>query len=152
MKKATRLIIEEGNSIIFIKRTKKINGSVSTFYVLPGGILDDEETWEEAGIREAKEELGVDIVIETLFTEEFSEDLNKLERFYFAKVKSGKVHQGLGEEFQNMSAADQQAFMGTFENLDLFFAWYNQAKAEYEAANPPIDVGDGSVDIGDLID
>jgi len=103
MKKATRLIIEEGNSIIFIKRTKKINGSVSTFYVLPGGILDDEETWEEAGIREAKEELGVDIVIETLFTEEFSEDLNKLERFYFAKVKSGKVHQGLGEEFQNMS-------------------------------------------------
>lgn len=56
------------------------------------------------------------------------------------------------EEFQNLSAADQQAFMGTFENLDLFFAWYNQAKAEYEAANPPIDVGDGSVDIGDLID
>lgn len=56
------------------------------------------------------------------------------------------------EEFQNMSAAEQQAFMGTFENLDLFFAWYNQAKAEYEAANPPIDVGDGSVDIGDLID
>lgn len=103
MKKATRLIIEEGNSIIFIKRTKKTNGSVSTFYVLPGGILDGEETWEEAGIREAKEELGVDIVIETLFTEEFSEDLNKLERFYFAKVKSGKVHQGLGEEFQNMS-------------------------------------------------
>lgn len=55
------------------------------------------------------------------------------------------------EKFQNMSAADQQAFMGTFENLDLFFAWYNQVKAEYEAAHPPIDVGDGSVDMGDLI-
>ena len=53
--------------------------------------------------------------------------------------------------FQNMSAADQQAYMGTFANLDLFFAWYNQAKADYEAANPPIDVGDGSVDMGDLV-
>lgn len=103
MKKATRLIIEEGNNIIFIKRTKKISGSLSAFYVLPGGLLDGEETWEEAGIREAKEELGVDIVIDTLFAEEFSEDLNKLERFYFAEVKNGKVHQGEGEEFQNMS-------------------------------------------------
>ena len=55
------------------------------------------------------------------------------------------------EAFHNMSPADQQAYMGSFENLDLFFAWYNQAKAEYEAANPPIDVGDGSVDMGDLI-
>ena len=55
------------------------------------------------------------------------------------------------EKFHNMSGADQQAYMGTFENLDMFFAWYNQAKAEYEAANPPIDVGNGSVDMGDLI-
>ena len=53
--------------------------------------------------------------------------------------------------FQNMSAADQQAYMATFGGLDQFFAWYNQAKADYEAANPPIDVGDGNVDIGDLI-
>ena len=55
------------------------------------------------------------------------------------------------EAFHNMSPADQQAYMGSFENLDLFFAWYNQAKADYEAANPPIDVGDGNIDMGDLI-
>ena len=46
MRKATRLIIEEGNNIIFIKRTKKINGGIKTYYVLPGGQLDEGEDWE----------------------------------------------------------------------------------------------------------
>ena len=103
MKKATRLIIEEGNNIIFIKRTKKINGGIKTYYVLPGGHLDEGETWEEAGIREAKEELDVDIVLDELFVEEYNEDLDKQERFYFASITKGKVKQGSGEEFQNMN-------------------------------------------------
>lgn len=103
MTKATRLIIEEGNNIIFIKRTKKISGSPKTYYVLPGGHLDEGETWEEAGVREAKEELSVDIKLDELFVEEYSEDLDKQERFYFATIVSGKVKQGNGEEFQNMS-------------------------------------------------
>lgn len=103
MRKATRLIIEEGNNIIFIKRTKKINGGVKVFYVLPGGMLDDGETWEQAGIREAKEELDVEIKLDELLTEEYNEDLDKQERFYLATVIKGKVKQGSGEEFQNMS-------------------------------------------------
>lgn len=103
MKKATRLIIEEGNDIIFIKRTKKINGGLKTYYVLPGGHLDEGEQWEEAGIREAKEELDVEVKLDELFMEEYSEELDKLERFYFATIVKGKVKQGNGEEFQNMS-------------------------------------------------
>ena len=55
------------------------------------------------------------------------------------------------ESFQNMSADEQQAYMESFESIDAFFTWYNDAKAEYEAANPPIDVGDGSVDMGELM-
>ena len=55
------------------------------------------------------------------------------------------------ERFQNLSASEQMAVMESFGSLDLFFAWYNQIKAEYEAANPPIDVGDGNIDIGDLV-
>ena len=53
--------------------------------------------------------------------------------------------------FQNLSGAEQQAYMESFASLEQFFAWYNQAKEEYEAANPPIDVGDGNIDIGDLL-
>ncbi len=103
MKKATRLIIEEGKNIIFIKRTKKINGGIKTYYVLPGGHLDEGETWEQAGVREAKEELDVDIKLEELLIEEYSEDLDKQECFYFATVLSGKIKQGSAEEFQNMN-------------------------------------------------
>lgn len=103
MKKATRLIIEEGNNIIFIKRTKKINGGIKIFYVLPGGMLDEGEDWEQAGIREAKEELSVDIKLDELLMEEYNEDLDKQERFYFATVLKGKVKQGEGEEYKNMN-------------------------------------------------
>lgn len=103
MKKATRLIIEEDKNLIFIKRTKKINGGIRTYYVLPGGHLDEGEEWEQAGVREAKEELDVDIKLDELLMEEYSQDLDKLERFYFATVLKGKVKQGSGEEFQNMS-------------------------------------------------
>lgn len=103
MKKATRLIIEEGKNIIFIKRTKKINGGIKIFYVLPGGMLDEGEDWEQAGIREAKEELSVDIKLDELLMEEYSQDLDKQECFYFATIVKGKVKQGDGEEFKNMS-------------------------------------------------
>lgn len=103
MKKATRLIIEEGNNIIFIKRTKIINGSVKSYYVLPGGHLDGDESWEEAGIREAMEELSVEIKLDELMEEMYNEELDKLERFYFAHITKGKIKQGSGEEFENMS-------------------------------------------------
>lgn len=103
MKKSTRLIIEEGENLIFIKRTKKVSGSPKTFYVLPGGTLDENETWEQAGIREAKEELNIDIKIDELLVEEYNEDLDKQERFYFASILKGKVSNGSGEEFLNMS-------------------------------------------------
>ena len=103
MKKSTRLVIEDGGDIVFIKRTKKVSGSAKTFYVLPGGTLDENETWEQAGIREAKEELNIDIRIDELLIEEYNEELDKQERFYFATILKGKVSNGTGEEFQNMS-------------------------------------------------
>ena len=84
-------------------RTKKINGGIKTFYVLPGGMLDEGENWEQAGIREAKEELDIDIKLDELFVEEYNDDLDKQERFYFATILKGKAKQGSGEEFQNMS-------------------------------------------------
>lgn len=102
MRKATRLIIEENDNIIFIKRTKKVSGSPKVFYVLPGGMLDEGEDYETAGIREAKEELDVDIKIDSLLMEEYNEDLDKQERFYFADIISGKIKLGNGEEFKNM--------------------------------------------------
>lgn len=99
MTQATRLIIESGNSIVFIRRVKKIAGEMKEFYVLPGGELEENETWEEAGIREAKEELDVVVELESLLVEDEVKKFNKLERYYFAKVVSGRIKNGKGEEF-----------------------------------------------------
>ena len=71
MKQATRLIIEDGDKLVFIKRRKKINGGIKEFYVLPGGMLDEGEDFETAGVREALEELSVKVEIEDFFTERY---------------------------------------------------------------------------------
>ena len=51
-----------------------------------------------------------------------------------------------------MSPGDQMAYMNSYSNVEDFFAWYNSAKAQYELENPPIEVGDGNVDLGDLVE
>lgn len=56
------------------------------------------------------------------------------------------------EKFRDMKAAEQQAFLESFESLDAFFEWYNRVKEEYAAAHPAIEIGDGVVDMGDLMD
>ncbi len=112
MKRSTRIILEIGNSIVLIKRRKKIDGKIKEFYAIPGGIVEENESWEEAGIREAKEELDVEIVIDSMLTEEYNEDLDKIERFYFAKLIKGTPKNGKGEEFVNQ---DINSKYGTYE-------------------------------------
>lgn len=55
------------------------------------------------------------------------------------------------EEFTAMSPTQQRVYMESFESLDAFFEWYNGAKEVYEQAHPPIDVGDGVIDMEDII-
>ena len=42
-------------------------------------------------------------------------------------------------EYLAMSGQDQAAFIDSFDSLEAFFAWLNQAKAEYEDQRIPID-------------
>lgn len=56
------------------------------------------------------------------------------------------------EQFQNMSPEQQQAYMESFESIEAFFEWLNEAKEAYEKANPPIEVGSGTIDIGAIIE
>ncbi len=55
------------------------------------------------------------------------------------------------EEYLAMSGTEQEAFFTQFSDPMDFFAWLNVAKAEYDAKNPSIDVGeDGNIDLGDF--
>ena len=55
------------------------------------------------------------------------------------------------ERFMNMTPAEQRAFMEDFDDIEAFFDWYNAAKFAYEQANPAIDVGEGDINIGEII-
>ena len=55
------------------------------------------------------------------------------------------------ERYIAMSSEEQSAYRDTFASLSEFFTWYNAAKEAYDNAHPGIDVGDGSIDLEDLM-
>lgn len=52
------------------------------------------------------------------------------------------------EKYHNMSGAEQKNFVDSFSSIEAFFAWYNSAKAEYDALHPEVGVGDLEIDLG----
>ena len=54
------------------------------------------------------------------------------------------------EEFWAMDGDAQLAYKESFESVEEFYEWYNVAKAEYDAAHPGVDAGDGDIDLGEL--
>lgn len=98
--KTARVILEIDEQLIFIKRIKrKEDGSLLEYYTTVGGHLEEGETFEKAAIREAKEELGINIKLESMFMEGYNEKLNVEEKYYNVSYISGKLGTGLGEEF-----------------------------------------------------
>jgi len=55
------------------------------------------------------------------------------------------------EKYHAMKAEDQQAFFDSFDSIEGFFDWYKAAKAKYEKDNPDQEIGDGPIDLGDLV-
>lgn len=60
MRKRASILITDGNKILLMHRIKK----GVEYYVLPGGGAEEGESVREAAIREAKEETGLDVVID----------------------------------------------------------------------------------------
>ena len=53
-------------------------------------------------------------------------------------------------EYEDMSPEAQMLFYYSFADADDFHAWYNAAKAEYEAGRGDIVVGDGDIDMEEI--
>jgi flagellar basal body-associated protein FliL len=54
------------------------------------------------------------------------------------------------EEYNALSAEEQEEYFYSFETIGDFFAWYNQAKKEYEDSQDYIEVGgDSDITIGE---
>ena len=66
-------------------------------YALPGGHLEDSETFEDAVIREVKEEMNIDVKVIDYVG--MNNDMNCEERFYHCEIVGGEIKFG-GEELE----------------------------------------------------
>ncbi len=54
------------------------------------------------------------------------------------------------EQYNAMSAEEQEKFFHLFDTVEEFFAWYNKAKQEYEDNQDYTEIGgDGNINIGE---
>ncbi len=92
MARGAVVLIEE-ERVALIERVREGR----TYYLFPGGTIEEGETAEEAAVREAKEELGLEVRLGPLpAIVEFGES----SQYYFAAVKiSGIFGTGSGAEY-----------------------------------------------------
>ncbi|HET7579448.1 MAG TPA: NUDIX domain-containing protein [Bacillales bacterium] len=88
-------IILDSGKIALIKRVRE----GQTYYVFPGGGIEDGETPGQAAIREVFEELGVTVKLKESPLISERED-GSTESYYFADIISGSFGSGKGEEFE----------------------------------------------------
>ena len=93
MKHSGRVILLKDDEVLLIKRVKNDR----TYYVFPGGKAEVGETPEMTAMREAYEELGVQVALGDCFeTVRFSE----VQQYYFlATIVGGELGTGQAEEF-----------------------------------------------------
>ncbi|RWZ54531.1 NUDIX domain-containing protein [Halobacillus fulvus] len=89
-------VLIENNKVVLIKRIK----DDVTYYVFPGGGIEKGETPEEATIREAYEELGIDVGIKHCMAEV---DFKGKQFFFLGDIVGGTFDTGKGEEFSDAS-------------------------------------------------
>ena len=93
-------IVPYDNGIIVMQRIKGKEAEKQEYYTIPGGGQEENETIEEAAVREIKEELGIDIKLTGKVYVVIS--LNRLEYYYMAEYVSGQIGTGQGEEMTNV--------------------------------------------------
>lgn len=92
-----RAVIVEAGRIAAIERVR----DTDRYFTLPGGGVDPGETAEAAAVREAKEELGLDVEAESrlaVVVVEWPKRL-ALQTYVWCRVVGGELGSGTGEEF-----------------------------------------------------
>lgn len=93
MRTRAGIILIENDKVALIERHR----AGRDYYVFPGGGVDEGETPEQAAAREAKEELGVDVVVGQKVAEVHFDLSTQI--YFLAERVGGEFGTGGGEEF-----------------------------------------------------
>ena len=104
------------NNILLIERYKKVNHELLHYYTIPGGGVEDDETYEEAAIRETMEETCCNIEItDTLEVENFPGGIC---HWFYAKYISGTPELGGEEKERNKPDNSYKVRLIDYNKLD----------------------------------
>jgi 8-oxo-dGTP diphosphatase len=89
------VVLIEDNKVALIERQR----AGSHYYAFPGGGVDAGEIPEQAAIREAEEELGLQVVIQQKLVQLHLG--RNIQHYYLVQKVGGEFGTGTGEEYQN---------------------------------------------------
>lgn len=95
MRTRAGIVLIEDNKVALIERQR----AGLHYYVFPGGGMDAGEAPEQAAIREAKEELGLQVVIQQKLIQLHL--MRSIQHYYLVQKIGGEFGTGTGEEYQN---------------------------------------------------
>ena len=92
------IILDERNQVLMVRQ----HHEGRDIWMVPGGGIEDGETSSQAGVREVREETGLDVKIGKLIwhVEEVSEERGqRFVNFFLAEMEGGKLELGTDPEF-----------------------------------------------------
>jgi 8-oxo-dGTP pyrophosphatase MutT (NUDIX family) len=93
---SARVVIVENGRVALIERVR----AGRTYYLFPGGGVEPGETPEQAAVREACEELGVDVELRELLHDEVYDRIRY--RYFAAEIVGGEFGTGLWPDHADM--------------------------------------------------
>jgi 8-oxo-dGTP diphosphatase len=95
MRRRAGVVLIDGESVALIRRDRV----GERYYVVPGGGVEPGETDADAAVREALEELGVDVECERVLAEVTFRD--SVQSYFAARIVGGTFGSGQGAELAN---------------------------------------------------
>lgn len=104
------------DNILLIERFRKDGEEILHYYTIPGGGVEEDETYEEAAIRETKEETCCDIeIIKSLEVENYPGGIC---HWFYGKYLSGTPELGGEEKLRNNSDNSYKVVLINMKNID----------------------------------